>query len=98
MVNNYLLRFTKTPILSENKFFLLMNLIIFVFYYIFNIYKIAEAAINKLERPSYLCREIKVITPLNRVWDKQTLHGNEKPNLETLSIYTEGGGFKSSRV
>jgi len=35
-----------------------------------NIYKIAEAAINKLERPSYLCREIKVITPLNRVWDK----------------------------
>jgi hypothetical protein len=63
-----------------------------------NIYKIAEAAINKLERPSYLCREIKVITPLNRVWDKQTLHGNEKPNLENPSIYTEGGGFKSSRV
>ena len=29
-----------------------------------NIYKIAEAAINKLGRPSYLCREIKVITPL----------------------------------
>jgi len=56
-----------------------------------NIYKIAEAAINKLERPSYLCREIKVITPLNRVWDKQTLHGNEKPNLENPSIYTEGG-------
>ena len=24
-----------------------------------NIYKIAETAINKLERPSYLCREIK---------------------------------------
>lgn len=63
-----------------------------------NIYKIAEAAINKLERPNYLCREIKVITPLNRVWDKQTLHGNEKPNLENPSIYTEGGGFKSSRV
>jgi hypothetical protein len=63
-----------------------------------NIYKIAEAAINKLERPSYLCREIKVITPLNRVWDKQTLHGNENPNLENPSIYTKGGGFKSSRV
>jgi transposase-like protein len=63
-----------------------------------NIYKIAEAAINKLERPSYLCREIKVITPLNRMWDKQTLHGNENPNLENPSIYTKGGGFKSSRV
>ena len=45
-----------------------------------NIYKIAETAINKLERPSYLCREISNQAVLTNCY-KQTLHGNEKPNL-----------------
>lgn len=41
-----------------------------------NIYKIAEKAINKLERPSYLCRESN--QALNPSCYKQTLQGYEK--------------------
>ena len=50
-----------------------------------NIYKIAETAINKLERPSYLCREISNQVVLTNCY-KQTLHGNEKPNLELFKV------------
>ena len=50
-----------------------------------NIYKIAEAAINKLERPSYLCRETSNQAVLTNCY-KQTLHGNEKPNLELFKV------------
>jgi len=50
-----------------------------------NIYKIAETAINKLERPSYLCREISNQVVLTNCY-KQTLHGNEKPNLKLFKV------------
>jgi hypothetical protein len=50
-----------------------------------NIYKIAETAINKLERPSYLCREISNQAVLTNCY-KQTLHGNEKPNLKLFKL------------
>jgi hypothetical protein len=40
-----------------------------------NIYKIAEKAINKLERPSYLCRESN--QALKPSCYKQTLQGYE---------------------
>jgi hypothetical protein len=50
-----------------------------------NIYKIAETAINKLERPSYLCREISNQAVLTNCY-KQTLHGNEKPNLKLFKV------------
>ena len=42
-----------------------------------NIYKIAEKAINKLERPSYLCRETSN-QALKPSCYKQTLQGYEK--------------------
>ena len=42
-----------------------------------NIYKIAENAINNLERPSYLCRE-KSNHPLKPSVGKQTIQGYEK--------------------
>ena len=45
-----------------------------------NIYKIAKNAINKLERPSYLCREISNQALLPSCY-KQTLQGNEKSQL-----------------
>jgi hypothetical protein len=47
-----------------------------------NIYKIAETAINKLERPSYLCREIKSNQAVLPNCYKQTIQGAEKPNLK----------------
>ena len=50
-----------------------------------NIYKIAETAINKLERPSYLCREISNQAVLTNCY-KQTLHGNEKPHLKLSKV------------
>jgi hypothetical protein len=45
-----------------------------------NIYKIAKNAINKLERPSYLCRETSNQALLPSCY-KQTLRGNEKSQL-----------------
>lgn len=45
-----------------------------------NIYKIAKNAINKLERPSYLCRETSN-QALKPSCYKQTLQGNEKSQL-----------------
>ena len=45
-----------------------------------NIYKIAKNAINKLERPSYLCRETSN-QALKPSCYKQTLRGNEKSQL-----------------
>jgi len=50
-----------------------------------NIYKIAETAINKLERPSYLCRETSNQVVLTNCYE-QTLHGNEKPNLKLSKV------------
>ena len=46
-----------------------------------NIYKIAKNAINKLERPNYLCRETTSNQALLPSCYKQTLHGNEKSQL-----------------
>ena len=46
-----------------------------------NIYKIAKNAINKLERPSYLCRETKSNQALKPSCYNQTLQGNEKSQL-----------------
>jgi hypothetical protein len=43
-----------------------------------NIYKIAYQAIHNLERPSYLCREIKSNQAILPSCYKQTIHGNEK--------------------
>jgi hypothetical protein len=47
-----------------------------------NIYKIAETSINKLDRPRYLCREIKSNQAVLPNFYKQTIQGNEKPNLK----------------
>jgi hypothetical protein len=47
-----------------------------------NIYKIAETSINKLDRPSYLCRTSNQAVLPNCY--KQTIQGNEKPNLKQL--------------
>ena len=43
-----------------------------------NIYKISKNAINKLERPSYLCRETKSNQALKPSCYNQHLNGNEK--------------------
>ena len=51
-----------------------------------NIYKIAETAINKLERPSYLCREIKSNQAVLPNCYKQTIQGNEKPSLKLTKV------------
>ena len=51
-----------------------------------NIYKIAETAINKLERPSYLCREIKSNQAVLPNCYKQTIQGTEKPNLKLIKV------------
>jgi hypothetical protein len=45
-----------------------------------NIYKIAETSINKIDRPSYLCRTINQAVLPNCY--KQTIQGDEKPNLK----------------
>ena len=45
-----------------------------------NIYKIAETSINKLDRPSYLCRTSNQAVLPNCY--NQTIQGNENPNLK----------------
>ena len=50
-----------------------------------NVYKIADNAINNIERPSYLCRETSNQAVLTNCY-KQTLHGNEKPNLKLFKV------------
>ena len=49
-----------------------------------NIYKIAETSINKLDRPSYLCRTSNQAVLPNCY--KQTIQGNEKPNLKQTKV------------
>jgi hypothetical protein len=46
-----------------------------------NIYKIADNAINNIERPSYLCREIKSNQSASTSAYSQTLCGYEKTQL-----------------
>jgi len=46
-----------------------------------NIYKIAKNAINNIERPSYLCREIKSNQSASTSTYNQTLYGYEKTQL-----------------
>ena len=46
-----------------------------------NIYKIAKNAINNIERPSYLCREIKSNQSTSTSAYNQTLCGYEKTQL-----------------
>ena len=46
-----------------------------------NIYKIAKNAINNIERPSYLCREIKSNQSASTSAYNQTLCGYEKTQL-----------------
>ena len=46
-----------------------------------NIYKIANNAINNIERPSYLCREIKSNQSASTSAYNQTLYGYEKTQL-----------------
>jgi hypothetical protein len=51
-----------------------------------NIYKIAYQAIHNLERPSYLCREIKSNQAVLPNCYKQTIQGDEKPNLKLIKV------------
>ena len=41
-------------------------------------------AINKLERPNYLCREMKSNQAILPSYCKQNLQGNEKSHLELV--------------
>jgi len=51
-----------------------------------NIYKIAYQAIHNLERPSYLCREIKNNQGSLPSSYKQTIQRTEKPNLKLTKV------------